>query len=417
MAGILGAIALIAVLAAVGYVLLPGPMMTPMFGIPILPAALLFGVGLALLLKYFKVSYAKALPFTKQTAGIVGVLLIGVTVWQAGLLSMALPAATFIPGVPAAITGVSVTECRQSIMASNPTILGKAATLTINGYDFAANAPYSAKVGAGTYVFKDGQFLGQVNTAGYTITNLKVGDVVDIYGLSNATYYVDNVMRLCIDGEQTTQEVRAYTATAVTQTKVVCYDSDGNTLSAGSNASFGDYNLTIGANEKVVVDCKLKVNVANTAFWLRGIATNGINTTDTVKVTSAGWSEGIMPTFLSSAAIATVESGQTATVQGYERVYKLASPIKLGQWQETTVRFEVKGDTTADPVFVGVPLATNLMPNAVIQFLDEGTGREGATGAAFNDIATHDDAGTNLGIAEVVASPLGKLTGTVINCI
>jgi hypothetical protein len=414
MASMLGALALFLIAAFLGYSFLG--LSSSFMGLPY-GLAILFGLAVLLVARYMGVGVARAVPLTKQTAGIAGVILVLAVAWTGGWLAMftgaAVPAATF---TQASVTGLSATQCAQQIQAANPTILGKAATLTVKGYDFAANAPYSTAVGAGYYVFKDGQFVAEAAANGGTITNLKVGDVIDIYGKSNASFYVDNALQVCITGEQNTKEIRAYAAAQDSNMKVTCYDSDGNTLSAAGNISAGDYNLTLGANEKAKVTCKLKENAANKNSWIGAIAVKAVNNTKDVKVMSSGWALASVPTFLATAQISVSEL-PNVTVAGYGKLYTATTPVKLGQWQETVVDFEVSSDTSNDPVYIALPTATNLQSNAIIQFVDTATGRDGVTGASYNDVATRDDAQTNLGISESFTSPIGKQTGTIINII
>lgn len=414
MANMLQPIIAMLVIAAVAFLYLG--VTTPLLGISFL-SAVLFGAAIVMLLKWGKVKFAQGMPpKSRQTAGIIGVVVL-VALFAMGALSGltgTLPAGSLTNIAPGAVTtGQTASSCKASV---NAEIVGKAATLTLNGYDFESSTPYSSTVPALVYVFKNGAYVGTQDTAGHTVTALAVGDVVDIYGQSNASYYVEDVLGVCITGEQTVQEVKAHAAITQSGVKTTCYASDGTVLNAGAT-SLADYNVTQGANEKTPVSCIVKANTANKAFWLKGVATAVSNHSKQAIVTDSQWSPAVVPTFLSTTVL---QYNETATciqnfTGGYSKVFTVSSPIKLSQWQQTTVNFELDSGTS-DPTFNSLVTGANNPSDYFIQFLDEGSGRD-ASGAVYNDIATRDTTGSKLGITMDVFSPLGKTTGTIIQAI
>jgi hypothetical protein len=420
MANMLGIAVLFLILTGIASMVLgmTGPVpftnILPGFGL-----ALIFAAGATLALKYAGFKWVSGLKVSKQTAGIAGAILLVVSIYSAGWLGGimgGIGTASLTPGASVAagaVTGVTADQCKAAVTAANPTILGKAASFTATTYDFAANSPYGSTLGMQYYVFKDGVYLGTLTSRTAFTTGLKVGDTIDLIAITNKTYVGVDTKGICIDGEAATADMKAYTVALETNMKVTCYDSDGNTLDAAQNTSIADYNLTMGASETAKVTCKLKENTNNKVFALRGVATKSLNLTKDVKVTSAGWSSATLPTNFSTTPV-----GYSLTVglndTGYGRLYKLATATLMMPWQEVSVDFEVSTQST-DPSVVTNPSSAQGKPNlAIIQFVDEGTERDGTTGTPFNDVCGHDSNELNLGIEEPMWSPQGKTTGAVI---
>jgi hypothetical protein len=421
MANMLGAIALLLAAAFVGYAFLGLTGTIPWLTMLPYGLAVLFGAAVLALAKYGNLKFASGLPLSKQSSAVLGVILLFVVAYYGGWLSGIMPSASVTsPYTPAgSITGQTASGCAAAV---NPQILGKAATLTINPYDLESNTPYSAPVGAGYLAFKNGAFLAEkANTA--TITNLAVGDVVDIYGKSNSSYYVEDATGTCINAEQDTIQLNAHAAAADTSMRLICYASDGTVLNAASNSSQGDYNLTQGAGAVDVVKCIIKTNAANKAYWLKGIATgkNGNGTKD-ITVVSPGWTQVPTPTFLTSGAFtvnkacATVGTGNMS--MPYMHTYSVSSPVKLSQWAESTIMLQASADASTDPTFVGRVDATSIIgmgSHYFVLVLDQGTGRDAASGSIYNDIATHDVVQSGLGLWENATTFAGgKTTGVNI---
>lgn len=391
-------------------------------------SAVLFGVAIVALLKGMKVKAFKAMPPANDMHAIyLGVILLIVLFAMGALTPMfskfgisagaasLTPVGAVTPG--ASSTANAVQACQQKVAAANGNLVGSSATVTINGYDMESNTPYSSTVGAGVYVFKNGAYVGQYTTAAGSVTGVTIGDIVDIYGLSNSSYYVDDSLGNCITGAQNPITMTAHATVSKTGMQITCYAADGTVLNAGS-ASVADYNVTQGASQQTQISCKLAENTANKAFWLRGIATGVTNYSKQAIVLDSQWSAVSVPSFLATSVVEARNSSVNVNVSnGYQKLFEVASPIKLAQWQSVVTNFRLDAQTT-DPAFALVDFlsVSNLPSLYFIQYLDQGSGRD-LTGAIYNDVATHDTAQTNLGLAEDVFLPQGKYTGVTINAI
>ena len=322
-------------------------------------AAALIAAGVLSVLKVVKIINVVPFPVTSVMA----IALLGGGLLLGGLIpGISLPGATITPSAPVATVspvGTTATSCLASV---SDEIKGTSATLTLNGYNLAVDSPYASAADSGTaYIFKSDKLTdgtaatfvssGSDTTAG-SVTGVKVGEVVSVGG-GNASFVIEPVDGLCINGQQVAVVLKSHGVQAISSMDSTNYDSTGSTeLGTGTESIM--YTAAMGASEESVYFHRIKNNGANGDFWLGAV---GLATfTNISDAFPGGASAGLFvkvgtPLFLKDAIINTsyTSPGTAGTMTRSYTPYKLNSPVLLTEFQEFKYQYNVKS-TTADPV-------------------------------------------------------------------
>jgi hypothetical protein len=260
---------------------------------------------------------------------------------------------------------------------------------------------------------------------GGTLSGSSVGDVITIYeDGTNRTCYIEP-KTVCIDAQSMTVTLDAWRTASdskysTSDAQITCYDNTGAAAcSTGTNTSEEDWDITLGASQIDSFYLKLAENAANRAIRLGGIAMYDDGQIEKCYPKDGqGFTSVAVPTFLSGATLylsnGTVTGLGTAnqTRSGWEKLYKLSTPVLLNQWDSMKYQFIIDA-TTTDP-------ATRLSM--------EGAGTSDVCGFVFLDTAyaldsnsvpqmdfyQHDIAEANIGINENVSMPVGgDFSGTI----
>lgn len=407
MAGWIGPLVLFLILAYVG---------TTYLGITGLWLTVAFAVGVLALLKYLNVGFVKAFPFNKRMSGIVALVAIGYVALSLGWLSMlGLQLPTAAVTLPAAsVAPTTSTACSASVSEE---IRGTSATVTFNAWDKESDTPYSATVNPSLLVFKNGNYVGSASGTSGSVSNVKVGDVLSVYAneTTSASYYMDALESLCIDGQQITIDLDAHTRASESNMQITGYDdTEATALSAGTNSSQEDYDITMGASETATFYLKIKTNDADEAFRLGGVALLCVNDCEDVDIQSSGFTKIPTPDAFENVAQiggTAADFGSNLTQQDYD-VYTLNTPILLSEWDSEKYQFEVESSST-DPSTTNTFSSSDMV---IACFIDTGWTR-GDDGKMYLDVYQHDSAESNVGVIEDIQEPVGKSTCTVIELI
>jgi hypothetical protein len=377
--------------------------------------SIIFTVGFIFLLEAFGI---RLLPWKLKKTWIyaIAILCIGYVAITAGWL-----AKLGIPGfmVPGAVTptapAVSGLSCAESI---SPEIRGTTATLDVNAWDLESDTPYSTAVDANpTYVYKNGNSGGDyvtsiTDTSGATVSGYSVGDIAYLYP-TGTTYYGEALEGVCVDTQRKSVSLNVHKIATETDMQITGYDDTGTTTLTSGTSGQEDYEISMGASEKKTFYIKLKMNAANEAFNLGGIAVRLLNDAKALRLIESGFDKVATPTFLDNVNIAINDSPSYSVniTGGYDFVWKKTTPQLLKEWDSVKYQFEVESSTT-DPTADDTvsPTSADLV---ILQFVDAQWAR-GEDGRVYLDFYQHDANEGNVGMSETVTSPLGKTTGTII---
>ena len=305
------------------------------------------------------------------------------------------PLVPFAPTAPA-----TMDACKAGI---SEYLVGKKATVTFNAFDAEAANPYSAAVDSTIFIVKNGDVVTSADTTAYDMATYSVGDVISVYGKasSGATYYVDDKTDICITSEAFPIDLKARAIVAIANLQVTCYDDTGSaSCSGGTNTSQEDYDITLGASEETTFFARVKVNAANKAHSLMGLAVLTTNDIDTVKPTGSEWTAVTVPDYLNVQVSPDGSLGENIT-GGYEKAWVLSAPVMLHQWDWVKYQFKIESGST-DPATATTFQGSD---NAIVCFLDGGRTR-GDDGKLYFDIKTHTDTEANVGLVENFTYPV-----------
>lgn len=335
----------------------------------------------------------------------------------------------YTPYTPAGPAAIPTSECMASV---SPEIRGTAATITVYPKDFASNSPGSTTCATTVMYYRNGNYVGKVGCNGGTsctasITNVAVGDSLTFYGDGkNASCYIVP-KTVCIDTQAKTVDLEAYTLGVDYAPQMPgnsfsssCYDDTGGTAcSTGTNTTNPgeeDWDITMGANEETAFYIKLKVNAANKAFRLGGVATYAGGDIDEC-YPAAGFTSVAVPKFLKSTVyLANSSIGgvgtPNVTTSGWESLYAINTPVLLNEWDSVKYQFIIKSGTT-DPTTTVSTMTGTASDICAFVFLDSGYAQD--TNSAMVDGLYQRDAGeANIGVAENVSMTVGQdLSGVI----
>lgn len=323
-----------------------------------------------------------------------------------------------VAGVPGAVTSPVVPATGCAAGAQN---YGEATTITLHTYDLESNTPYASEVDLTTncLVYKisgtgESYLYTSDDTSNAQDTGAAaVGDVVRIY-CGGTSYYAD-VSEACITNAAQSIDIDAHTIQTETNMQITGYDdTEAATLSAGTNTSQEDYDITMGADAEESFYLKLKANAANAAFRLGGIAALARNHTDKISLVSGGFTAGTVPDFLTNLEIGGSAAAMENNITGesYNYFWRINTPVMLHEWDSVKYQFSVETDST-DPVTTNDFLDSNM---AIICFLDAQYAK-GDDGLMHLDVYQHDSGEANVGMTEDFTLPVGKTTCVVIELI
>ena len=331
------------------------------------------------------------------------------------LTGVGVPTAEITPSIPGIAPTVALASCIDTAKALNPDNLGKAATITVNGYDQESNTPYSAAVDINPVSFYRNDntavnhVLATTDTSAYSLTGLNVGDMIYAYG-GSATYYMDPREGVCINVVGFPLELSGHAIAAESDMEAKLYADSGsnNELSSGT-ALEDDYTVALGANDEEDFYYKLKVNSANKAFQLGGIATAKFYNISSVDVISSNFVKVPTPKYLESIDISVNETAGTNVSKDYT-LFKRTTPLLLHEWESIEVKVVVETDATNDPIDASGTATAN---NFAIIAVDSAWSR-GDDGTSVLDVYQHDSAESNVGLVETVNSPIGGQIGIMV---
>jgi hypothetical protein len=368
--------------------------------------------GLLVLVILQKLGILRTIPLPKRSVTILGVVVAGIMFFT-GAFSVVL---TMLPTMPTAAptaatitsptttetTSTAVSNCIEKVKAVNPNLVGKAATVTINAYDMASNTPYSSAVDTTAYIVSDGQVVKTTDTSSYSMSGYSVGDVISVYG-GSSSYYLADKKDVCIDKEQFPLELDAYAVVAQSDLQITGYDDTGaTTLSAGTTPGEEDYDITIGADGEESFYLKIKVNVANKAFNLYGVATTVANDIDECEPQDTVFTEVPAPRWLKGLSVANETSEENLTGVNFD-TWVLPEPILLTEWESKKYQFNFKASST-DPT-TNSDFGSSDM--CIVCFFDAVWDR-GDDGKLYLDFYTHDSSESDVGMAGLPTLPVGK---------
>jgi hypothetical protein len=402
-----------------GIILFASTMVLPMIGITGFELAftqgglalLLFVVGLLVLGQAFGMKIPQISQLLKPFSGKFALLMAGGMIVAAMFFGLTIPGlegifAGDMPVGTVADAGVAGSTCWA---AASPEIRGTSTTLTLDGYDRAANsdtpignhqyAVYNSETGMRVDDFAD--------TAESSVSTVIVGNSYDIYG-GNGSYYTDPVERFCIKGQQAVVEMDAWQIQAESSMSITVYDDTDTELDAGKDTTNEeDYNLTLGADEEKLIRVKLKNNAANKVYDHCAWALRTANDIDKIEIQESGYSEVPVPKFLKT----TININSTGVnLTNYETVVK-GPVVRLIEWQSLKHDFVVSAGST-DPSHDDTGSSSSDL--AILLSLDCAW-EKGQDGKMHYDFYAHTDSEEDAtGMTQTVASPLGKQVGVII---
>lgn len=360
----------------------------------------------------------KIFPVNAKTANWIGVLLVGALFFMGGLavLSPMLTPSAVMASL-GGVTGISPApaEARATLEGcralATDELRGKTSSVTFNGYDLESDSPYAATAAATINVYRNGYHVNQTTTGGLSLSNIVVGDAINIYG-NDSTYYVQPVEGRCMLQQADTIDVKLHMIATQYNLQVVCYDDTGATELSGPTASNQeDYDIVLGSDESKLFYCKYGVNSTNQALNLGGIAFITLNDIkECYPATGQGFTLQRVPKFLDATVYLTsTDSNTTNTTGGYEALYVLDTPVMLHEWDTVKYRFVIKAGST-NPATSNEPSQSDV---CIMQFLDKSWSR-GSDGNSNYDLYQHSYDEANVGFIEPFTRPGYKYSGVRI---
>ena len=315
---------------------------------------------------------------------------------------------------------------------------GEAAALTITPIDIAGNT-MSSKTDVNISVYDASRPNSPIvryteysaTTDGDVTTGIVTGKTYKVYAIDSSYVFMkDDVASVTVDEAREPVDVYVHTRVAESNLQFKCYDPDtGNELDAASDTSAADYNLSLGADQKKVIDCRLKVNTADKAIAVGGIAVLYQNDVEDVTVQSIqGNYIGDSPLVdrnyylqktsysFSSAAVPKHMKSLTFTsnlIKGsaWNDLYILENKPVLREWEELSIRIVVDTSST-DPTF-----ATDTTADLLCLLVKDWAPFESKDRSVKWGVADDSDSQADVGLDETDNSPQGKQSGVCIQVI
>jgi len=386
-------------------------LLLPLLGVQLslIPAAILTCAILALITS---LRIANVFPWRLKTSYSVLFLLValvftGILNISGILASISAPVAT-APVVPGQAPAQGVAECEIPDSLRDDTC-----SVYFQAYDKTASTTTNVSVPLWIKINGDWQVRGGTSTPGPI--DIACGSIVDVWSGNtssvNSDYYLEPKTGICVNKKVMTVTLDAYKIAAESNLQTTVYDDSGSTaLSAGD---VEDYKISLGANEEKAVYAKIKINSANVAYRLIGVATVVGKNLSSFK--PVGMSSAVTAEFLKDVSIQYNQSNSANTVLKSYSVYKLSEPVMLTQWESKKYQFKIKSSATADPLDTDDSLESTgtSVPFVALIWLD-GDYAEDENGNMVLDYYQHDDNENNVGMAEIPESPYGKTGGAFI---
>lgn len=323
------------------------------------------------------------------------------------------------PGDGDGIVPIGLTDCQAAVADD---IRGTSTTLTVNIFDRASDTPSSTKCVSDLLYFKNGQFIDTANVQGgsASISNVAVGDVITLFDDgTNSSCYVDTAS-FCITSQQLVVSMDGWNATFDEGIDITGFDDTGVTgLSAGTNTSEEDFDITLPATGEDEFHLQVKSGVADSTYNVGGFAILTLNDVQECEPTPGqGFTSIGVPLFLDStiylADVGVFEGISTSneTADGWERVWELANPDFLNEFDKIKYQFRIKAGQTDPTTEIGGDnsdiCALVVLDRAVA--LDENS-------QAVSGLFQQDTNEANIGVIENTSHPLGNLDGVIIELI
>jgi hypothetical protein len=391
-------------------------------------ATIFLVAAIVFMAKGLKVKFFSPIPVPPQFAFVIALLAFGLFALFSGGLDYVLNTniispASYTGGGKTIDTGV------YACAVSNPELLGKAATPTVNAYNRESKTPYSAAVDVTTtYVYKWNVVAGSwdyagptTDTSAYPLSSTNgfsfvVGDKIRLVG-SGTSYYVDEKVQ-CITGEGEAIELDAHAVFSEASMTLTAKDEYGNALTTG-DATLDDYEISLGASATDTFLLILKNNQAVKLHNFCGYAVKTMGDVKSISFTGANsdavlYEKENVADFLDSATI-TINEDPIVMLNSssYETVFVTDKPIPLKEWQDIQFEFKIEAGTT-DPA--ETTNATRTVSNAdlAIFLALDCAWAQGSDGQPYLDYYAHTSAEGNVGVSETTLSPLGGTAGVII---
>ena len=390
----------------------------PWIGISGFLASVLFTVGILAALKVFA-KQSWAFPWSIRGLWVVVILFLGALF--GGIFSFAAIGnlgASMVSGEQIVQPLGEVTSAVPALCSVSSELQGKTSTLQVNAWDMESNTPYSSAVDllATCYLYKNGNSAENYVTvtsdtaAGSVTSGFAVGDTLYVY-CANATYYTDPIEGLCLDKQEMPVNIKAHKIAGESNMAITGYDDTGGTALSAGTATQEDYYVTMGANEEQSLYLKLKVNAANMAYDLCGVATYALTNISSLKPAGSEYTSVATPEWGKNIAIKFNETGSLTVTKDYS-FFKRSSALRLHEWESVKDEFVIKTTTTGDPV-----QSTNdesVSTSCAGALYVDCAWAKGGDGKMYYDFYVHDDGQADVGLAETETSPLGGQVGVVI---
>ena len=385
-------------------------------------SALLITTGLFFLIKGLTGgSFFGFSPIVTVILGVVVLFVFGGFAFIGGLvggLTSGAPLATISAPLTAIDQPASVAsedECLAKI--TNKDIIGKAAALTFNGYDLAADNPFGSAVDIATAVnIFEAKSLSEAGPANFRqntadtsagrLTGFKVGEVLTFAG-GNGAYYMQPVEGFCVETEEDSLVFDLFSIEAESNIQSVVYDDTATTeLSAGTGQT--DYTAALGASEVDTYWWRIRNNAANKAYWLGAV---GLATLTNVSYAKPGPESAVLfnavslPLHMKDVAIE-VAAGSAPTVTRSYNPYELKSPVRLTEFKEFKFQIEVKA-TANDPV----ASQNTSAQSGICGIAKDKAWNRGEDGKMYHTFYNITSGQEDIGLQETEVSPNGKQTG------
>jgi hypothetical protein len=356
-------------------------------------------------------NWAKGLGAGMVIVSIFGLGLFGAPTWLAPVYNAIFGGGIFtgaaVLGQPIGTTPADISACQAGMTGEQ---LDDTASVTVNAYDLAAAAGKTTAVDLSTSCrfYSNGVYVkasSDTSDPSAETGAWGLGDALSIY-CGGTSYYTTPIENYCVRTKAVSLELDSYAlSTASTGISIAGYDKNMNALTAAGNTTTADYDVTLGASEEEVIYLELTQDTANKAYNLIAVATASFNDIDYVKPSGSEFTQELTVEWLEDVSISDDDNAGTTNHTKDFKVYKLASPVLLREFESVKYKFTIKAGST-DPSATDNVWST--LDGGVVCFLD-GTYSKGYQGGEFLDYHDHAEPGSeaDVGWANAVWIPAG----------
>jgi hypothetical protein len=294
-------------------------------------------------------------------------------------------------------------------------LAGKASTITFDPIDIQSGSSDSlGSIQAAVFNGATGTRISAGSTAAGSVTGVVVGQVVDIYpGIGNNSYYGDPVFDWCIRTEKETVPINMHAVQTEANMAINTLDKNSNALTTGTTGEEDD-EIILGAEEKAKVFLELTNNNVDAAYDHCGWAIRVANDIESFEPEAGKTSYHIESAAKWLKVNIAVNDTNAVNISKYDEVWvDQINPTRLRQWQFVKDPFIIEGGATA-PAARDAGDSDADSDVAIALSLDCDYALPLDTGRPIYDYYKHNDAQTDVGLAQTATSPYGALTGVVI---